>query len=61
MVMFAKAQGMLKCRQPNLSPKQQRALKRMHETGEYTISALGELFSVSRLTVCRTINRTAAK
>ncbi len=33
----------------------------MHETGEYTISDLGELFSVSRPTVYRTINRTAAK
>lgn len=26
----------------------------MHQTGEYTISDLGELFSVSRPTVCRT-------
>ena len=35
----------------------QRELKRMHETGEYTITDLGELFSVSRPTVYRTINR----
>ena len=27
---------------------QQRELKKMHQTGEYTISDLGELFSVSR-------------
>ena len=57
----ARAQGKLKGRQPKLSPKQQRELKRMHQTGEYTISDLGELFSVSRPTVYRTINRTAAK
>ena len=54
----ATAQGKLKGRQPKLSPKQQRELTRMHQTGEYTISDLGELFSVSRPTVYRTISRT---
>jgi DNA invertase Pin-like site-specific DNA recombinase len=54
----AKAQGKLKGRQPKLSAMQQRELKRMHQTGEYTISDLGELFSVSRPTVYRTISRT---
>ena len=54
----AKAQGKLKGRQPKLSPKQQRELQRMHGTGDYTISDLGELFSVSRPTVYRTIRRT---
>jgi DNA invertase Pin-like site-specific DNA recombinase len=53
----AKAQGKLRGRQPKLTPKQQRELKRMHATGEYTITDLGELFSVSRPTVYRTINR----
>ena len=53
----ARAQGKLKGRQPKPSPKQQRELKRMHDTGEYSISDLGELFSVSRPTVYRTINR----
>jgi DNA invertase Pin-like site-specific DNA recombinase len=53
----ARAQGKLKGRQPKLSPKQQRELKRMHDTGEYTISDLGELFSVSHPTVYRTIKR----
>jgi DNA invertase Pin-like site-specific DNA recombinase len=56
----ARAQGKLKGRQPKLSAKQQRELKRMHETGEDTISDLGELFSVSRPTVYRTIRRTRA-
>jgi DNA invertase Pin-like site-specific DNA recombinase len=54
----ARAQGKLKGRQPKLSPMQQRELKRMHQTGEHTISDLGELFSVSRPTVYRTISRT---
>ena len=54
----ARAQGKLKGRQPKLSAMQQRELKRMHQTGEYTISDLGELFSVSRPTVYRTLSRT---
>jgi DNA invertase Pin-like site-specific DNA recombinase len=54
----AKAQGKLKGRQPKLSAMQQRELKRMHQTGEYTIADLGELFSVSRPTVYCTISRT---
>jgi DNA invertase Pin-like site-specific DNA recombinase len=54
----ARAQGKLKGRQPKLSAMQQCELKRMHQTGEYTISDLGELFSVSRPTVYRTISRT---
>ena len=56
----ARAQGKLKGRQPKLSAMQQRELKRMHQTGEYTISDLGELFSVSRPTVYRTIARPTA-
>ena len=54
----ARAQGKLKGCQPKLSAMQQRELKRMHQTGEYTISDLGELFSVSRPAVYRTISRT---
>jgi len=41
--------------------KQQRELKRMHDSGEYSITDLGELFSVSRPTVYRTINRIIAE
>ncbi len=44
-------------KQPKLSDRQQRELCRMHATGEYSISDLAELFSVSRPTVCRTLNR----
>ncbi|MGB7962263.1 MAG: recombinase family protein [Propionicimonas sp.] len=53
----AKANGKLKGRQPKLSTKQQRELCRMHTTGNYTITDLAELFSISRPTVYRTINR----
>ena len=56
----ARAQGRLKGRQPKLSSKQQRELKKMHATGDYMISDLGELFSVSRPTVYRTIARTSS-
>ena len=42
---------------PKLSDRQQRELCRRHATGEYSISDLAELFSVSRPTVYRTLNR----
>ena len=47
----------LRGNQPKLSNRQQRELRRMHATGEYSISGLAEFFSVSRPTVCRTLNR----
>jgi DNA invertase Pin-like site-specific DNA recombinase len=53
----ARAKGKLKGKQPKLSDKQQRELRRMHETGEYSISDLSELFQVSRPTVYRTLAR----
>ena len=54
---IARARGKLRGKQPKLSDKQQRELCRMHTTGEYSISDLAELFSVSRPTVYRTLNR----
>src|SRR5918995_804444 len=50
---IARARG----KQPKLSDKQRRELRRMHDTGEYSISDLAELFSVSRPTVYRTLAR----
>ncbi|MFG2004836.1 helix-turn-helix domain-containing protein [Spirillospora sp. NPDC048911] len=44
-------------KQPKLSPKQRRELVRMVGTGEYTIADLAELFTVSRTTVYRTLQR----
>lgn len=49
--------ALLRGRQPKLSPKQQQELKRMHTTGNYTIADLTEIFSVSRPTVYRTLQR----
>ena len=54
---IACAKGELRGKQPKLSDRQQRELCRMHATGEYSISDLAELFSVSRPTVYRTLNR----
>src|SRR5437763_828625 len=44
----ARARGKLKGKQPKLSDRQQKELRRMHGTGDYSISDLAELFSVSR-------------
>ena len=54
---IARAKGKLRGKQPKLSDRQQRELCRMHATGEYSISDLAELFSVSRPTVYRTLKR----
>ena len=54
---IARARGKLRGKQPKLSDRQQRELCRMHATGEYSISDLAELFSVSRPTVYRTLKR----
>ena len=53
---IARAKGNLRGKQPKLPDQQQRELCRMHATGEYSISDLSELFSVSRPTVYRTLN-----
>ena len=57
----ARAKGRLKGRQPKLTTKQQKELRRMHDTGDYTITDLAEVFKVSRPTVYRTINHNNAK
>lgn len=54
---IARAKGKLRGKQPKLSDKQQKELCRMHGTGEYSISDLAEVFSVSRPTVYRTLKR----
>jgi DNA invertase Pin-like site-specific DNA recombinase len=51
----ARAKGRLRGRQPKLSPKQQTELRRMHASGDYSITDLAEVFSVSRPTVYRTL------
>lgn len=58
---IARAKGKLRGKQPKLSEKQQNELCRMKETGDYSISDLAELFSVSRPTIYRCLQRAAAK
>lgn len=53
----ARAKGRLRGKKPKLSERQQKELRRMYDTGEYSISDLAELFSVSRPTVYRTLDR----
>lgn len=48
-------------KQAKLSDKQQNERCRMHGTGQYSISDLAELFSVSRPTVYRTLSRNKAE
>jgi DNA invertase Pin-like site-specific DNA recombinase len=54
---IARAKGKLRGKKPKLSDRQQKELRRMHDTGEYSISDLAELFSISRPTVYRTLSR----
>ena len=54
---IARAKGKLRGKQPKLSERQQKELTRMHASGDYSISDLAELFSVSRPTVYRTLQR----
>lgn len=53
----AKAKGKLKGKQPKLTPAQQKHLVKLHGAGEHTIAELAELFSVSRPTVYRVLER----
>lgn len=57
---IARAKGKLRGKQPKLSDRQQKELRRMYDTGEYAISDLAELFRISRPTVYRTLVRQAA-
>lgn len=54
---IARAKGKLRGKKPKLSDRQQKELRRMYGTGDYSISDLAEVFSISRPTVYRTIAR----
>lgn len=54
---MAKAKGKLKGKKPKLSPMQSRELRRMYDTGDYSISDLWDVFKVSRPTIYRTLAR----
>jgi DNA invertase Pin-like site-specific DNA recombinase len=53
----ARAKGKLRGRQPKLSAAQQAHLVKLHGSGEHSIAELAELFSVSRPTVYRVLER----
>lgn len=53
----ARAKGKLRGKKPKLSSRQQKELRRMYDTGNYAISDLAELFTISRPTVYRTLAR----
>ncbi|WP_057411772.1 recombinase family protein, partial [Pseudomonas amygdali] len=44
---IARAKGKLRGKKPKLSDRQQKELRRMHDSGEYSISDLAEVFSIS--------------
>ena len=54
----ARARGKLRGRKPKLSDRRQTELRRMYDTGDYSVSDLAELFVVSRPTVYRVLERT---
>ena len=54
----ARAKGKLRGKQPKLSTRQGGELRRMHGTGDYSISDLADIFGVSRATIYRTLERT---
>ncbi|MBE3638121.1 recombinase family protein [Mangrovicoccus algicola] len=58
---IARARGKLRGKTPKLSDRQAAELARMHDTGDYSVSDLTELFSVPRPTVYRTLARTGSK
>ena len=53
----ARAKGKLRGKKPKLSDRQSRELRRMYDTGDYSVSDLAEVFTVSRPTVYRTLQR----
>ena len=53
----ALAKGKLRGKKPKLSDRRQAELRRMHDTGDYSIADLAELFDVSRPTVYRVLQR----
>ena len=57
----ARAKGKPRGKQPKLSDRQQQELRRLHDSGDYSISDLAELFSVSQPTVYRTLHRQAGR
>ena len=56
---IARQNGKLRGKQSRLKPAQDREIRRMHDSGDYNVAQIAALFSVSRPTVYRSLNRTA--
>ncbi|MYD93236.1 MAG: recombinase family protein [Chloroflexi bacterium] len=54
---IARAKGKLRVRQPTLTDRQASELRRLYDNGDYSVSDLAAVFSVSRPTVYRTLRR----
>jgi DNA invertase Pin-like site-specific DNA recombinase len=56
---IARQNGKLRGKQPRLKPAQDREIRRMRDSGDYNIAEISVLFSVSRPTIYRSLERTA--
>jgi IS30 family transposase len=56
-IAVARDKGTLKGKKSELSRTQRNELRRTHDTGEYSIGDLGDVFNVSRNTIYRTMAR----
>lgn len=56
---IARQHGRLRGKQPSLKPAQDREIRRMHDSGDYNVAEIAALFSISRPTVYRSLDRTA--
>lgn len=57
---IARQNGKLRGKQPTLKPAQDREIRRMHDSGDYNVAGIADMFRVSRPTVYRSLERTAA-
>ena len=57
---IARARGKLRGKPPSLTPAQDREIRRMHGNGDYNVAEIAALFNISRPTVYRSLDRTAA-
>jgi DNA invertase Pin-like site-specific DNA recombinase len=56
---IARQKGRLRGKQPSLKPAQDLEIRRMHDSGDYNVAEIAALFSISRPTVYRSLERTA--
>jgi len=57
---IARQNGKPRGKQPVLKPAQDREIRRIHDSGDYNVAEIAALFSVSRPTVFRSLERTTA-